>query len=52
MDRISLREVNWIGDGPLDRAVGSGLEIVRAGSFDARAAAGLAARHRRWLHHG
>ncbi|MFZ1970205.1 MAG: tRNA 2-thiouridine(34) synthase MnmA, partial [Bradyrhizobium sp.] len=24
MDRISLREVNWIGDGPLDRAVGSG----------------------------
>jgi tRNA-specific 2-thiouridylase len=27
MDRISLREVNWIGDGPLDRAVGAGLEI-------------------------
>jgi tRNA-specific 2-thiouridylase len=27
MDRISLREVNWIGDGPLDRAVGTGLEI-------------------------
>ena len=27
MDRIALREVNWIGDGPLDRAVGAGLEI-------------------------
>ena len=27
MDRIALREVNWIGDGPLDRAIGSGLEI-------------------------
>jgi tRNA-specific 2-thiouridylase len=27
MDRIALRDINWIGDGPLDRAVGSGLEI-------------------------
>jgi tRNA-specific 2-thiouridylase len=27
MDRIVLRDVNWIGDGPLDRAVGEGLEI-------------------------
>ena len=27
MDRISLREVNWIGDGPLDRAVGAGLRF-------------------------
>src|ERR1700761_7079351 len=27
MDRIVLRDVNWIGDGPLDRAVGGGLEI-------------------------
>jgi tRNA-specific 2-thiouridylase len=27
MDRIVLRDINWIGDGPLDRAVGSGLEI-------------------------
>jgi tRNA-specific 2-thiouridylase len=27
MDRIALRDVNWIGDGPLDRAVGEGLEI-------------------------
>ena len=27
MDRIALREVNWIGDGALDRAVGDGLEI-------------------------
>jgi tRNA-specific 2-thiouridylase len=27
MDRIALREMNWIGDGPLDRAVGAGLEV-------------------------
>ena len=27
MHRIALRDVNWIGDGPLDHAVGSGLEI-------------------------
>src|SRR6202000_2011460 len=27
MDRIVLRDVNWIGDGDLDRAVGNGLEI-------------------------
>src|SRR6202000_3252243 len=27
MDRIVLRDVNWIGDGELDRAVGLGLEI-------------------------
>src|SRR5215469_11616695 len=27
MDRITLRDVNWIGDGALDHAVGSGLEI-------------------------
>ena len=27
MDRITLRDVNWIGDGVLDRALGSGLEI-------------------------
>ncbi len=27
MHRIALREVNWIGDGTLDRAVGDGLEI-------------------------
>jgi tRNA-specific 2-thiouridylase len=26
-DRIVLREVNWIGDGALDAAVGSGLEV-------------------------
>jgi tRNA-specific 2-thiouridylase len=26
-DRIVLRDVNWIGDGPLDRAVAGGLEI-------------------------
>jgi tRNA-specific 2-thiouridylase len=27
MDRVRLRDVNWIGDGPLDHAVGAGLEI-------------------------
>jgi tRNA-uridine 2-sulfurtransferase len=27
MDRIVLRDVNWIGDGALDRAVGNGLEM-------------------------
>ncbi len=27
MHRIALRDINWIGDGPLDRAVGNGLEI-------------------------
>src|SRR6185369_16323278 len=27
MDRIALRDVNWIGDGALDGAVGEGLEI-------------------------
>jgi len=27
MDRIALRDVNWIGDGALDRAIGTGLEI-------------------------
>src|SRR6202165_4606062 len=27
MDRIVLRDVNWIGDGALERAVGAGLEI-------------------------
>jgi tRNA-uridine 2-sulfurtransferase len=27
MDRIVLRDINWIGDGALDRAVGEGLEL-------------------------
>jgi tRNA-uridine 2-sulfurtransferase len=27
MDRIQLRDVNWIGNGEIDRAIGSGLEI-------------------------
>jgi tRNA-specific 2-thiouridylase len=27
MHRIMLRDVNWIGDGALDRAVGEGLEM-------------------------
>ncbi len=47
MDRIVLRDVNWIGDGALDRAVGDGSRDFRAGAIDPRAAAGMAAR-RRW----
>jgi tRNA-specific 2-thiouridylase len=27
MHRIALRDLNWIGNGPLDRAVGEGLEL-------------------------
>src|SRR4051812_35613997 len=27
MDRIKLRDVNWIGDGALDRAIGDGIEM-------------------------
>jgi tRNA-specific 2-thiouridylase len=27
MDRIALRDINWIGDGALERAIGEGLEI-------------------------
>jgi tRNA-specific 2-thiouridylase len=27
MDRIMLRDINWIGDGALEHAVGDGLEI-------------------------
>ena len=27
MDRITLRDVNWIGDGKIDRAVAGGLEV-------------------------
>ncbi|MBI5265255.1 MAG: tRNA 2-thiouridine(34) synthase MnmA [Bradyrhizobium sp.] len=27
MNRIMLRDVNWIGDGDIDRAIGNGLEI-------------------------
>ena len=27
MDRITLRDVNWIGDGEIDRAVAGGLEV-------------------------
>ena len=27
MHRIALRDINWIGDGPLDQAVGDGLEL-------------------------
>ena len=27
MDRIVLRDVNWIGDGPLDRVIGDGIEM-------------------------
>jgi tRNA-specific 2-thiouridylase len=46
MDRIALREVNWIGDGPLDRAVGAGLEVfVRVRSTRAPQPAWLRASH-------
>ena len=44
--RIRLREVNWIGDGALDHAVGQWPRDLRAGALDARAAAGVAARGR------
>ena len=45
MDRIVLRDVNWIGDGALDRAVGDGLEIfVRVRSTRAPQPAWLRAR--------
>src|SRR5436190_2003759 len=27
VDRILLRDVNWIGDGPLDRVIGDGIEM-------------------------
>jgi tRNA-specific 2-thiouridylase len=27
MDRIVLRDVNWIGDGALDRVIGEGIEM-------------------------
>jgi tRNA-specific 2-thiouridylase len=27
MHRISLRDVNWIGDGDIDHAIGGGLEL-------------------------
>jgi tRNA-uridine 2-sulfurtransferase len=27
MDRIRLRDVNWIGDGPLERVIGGGIEM-------------------------
>ena len=46
MDRILLRDVNWIGDGALDRVIGDGHRDVRARAIDARAAAGLVARGR------
>ena len=48
-DRIVLRDVNWIGDGALDRAIGEGIEMfVRVRSTRA-AAAGVAARGARRL---
>jgi tRNA-specific 2-thiouridylase len=44
MHRIALRDVNWIGDGALDRAVGDGLEIfVKVRSTRAPQAAWLRA---------
>jgi tRNA-uridine 2-sulfurtransferase len=44
MDRIVLRDINWIGDGALDRAVGDGLELfVRVRSTRAPQPASLRA---------
>jgi tRNA-specific 2-thiouridylase len=44
MHRIALRDVNWIGGGALDRAVGDGLEIfVKVRSTRAPQAAWLRA---------
>ena len=43
MDRIVLRDVNWIGDGALESADWRGHRDVRARALDASAAAGLAA---------
>jgi tRNA-specific 2-thiouridylase len=46
MHRIVLRDVNWIGDGALERAVGDGLEIfVKVRSTRAPQAAWLRAAH-------
>ena len=48
MDRIQLRDVNWIGDGALDAAVGDGLEMfVRVRSTRAPQPAWLRAADRR-----
>lgn len=44
MHRIALREVNWIGNGAIDRAIGDGLEVfVRVRSTRAPQAAWLRA---------
>ena len=48
MDRIQLRDVNWIGDGALESAVGDGLEMfVRVRSTRAPQPAWLRATDRR-----
>src|SRR5256885_3999150 len=45
MDRIVLRDVNWIGDGALERVIGSGIEMfVRVRSTRAPQPAWLGAR--------
>src|SRR5262249_7194002 len=49
MDRIVLRDVNWIGDGKLDAAIGDGLEIfVRVRSTRAPQPAWLRGAHDRY----
>ena len=48
-DRITLRDVNWIGDGAIDSRRRQWPRAVRAGALDPRAAAGLVARRRRSL---
>ena len=47
MDRIMLRDINWIGDGAIDRSHRQRAGAFRARALDPRAAAGLAAR-RQW----
>ena len=46
MDRIQLRDVNWIGDGALESSGRRRSRNVRAGTIDPPAAAGVAARNR------
>ena len=48
--RIRLRDINWLGDGSIDQALGR--RGVRQGALDAGAAAGLAARRPGRRHRG
>ena len=50
--RIRLRDINWLGDGRLEDAVGEPPGNIRQGPLDAAAAAGLAAFVRHGRHRG